>query len=104
MDDNELERTASNNPAWTPPAAQRVPFNRQRSQSHGKTAENDSNTAGDSINATELSKYDVSVQLKEQTVKSRDTILLFTKEQDDNKKRLAFSVKYYIIQFIRSYD
>jgi len=57
MDDYELDRIASDNPALTTPAAQRAIIRRQRS--HGVTRASATHNAA---TAEELTKYDVCVQ------------------------------------------
>jgi len=57
MDDYELDRIASDNPALTTPAAQRATIRRQRS--HGATRVS---ATHNTVTAEELTKYDVRVQ------------------------------------------
>lgn len=59
MDDYELDRIASDNPALTAPAAQRAPINRQKSHGRSKASANRAETPQDAITPAELTKYDV---------------------------------------------
>ncbi|KAH7383168.1 C4-dicarboxylate transporter/malic acid transport protein-like protein [Pyrenochaeta sp. MPI-SDFR-AT-0127] len=59
MDDYELDRIASNNPALTAPAAQRAPIKRQRSHGRTKVSTNRAETPRDAATPAELTKYDV---------------------------------------------
>lgn len=61
MDDYELDRIASDNPALTAPAAQRAPISRHKSRSRKQTTTNESLTSQDSATIAELTKYDVSI-------------------------------------------
>ncbi|KAL6707730.1 hypothetical protein ACN47E_003851 [Coniothyrium glycines] len=60
MDDYEIDRIASDNPALTAPAAQRAPIKRSKSSDQTKGKQNRSQSSSDAASATlKLSKYDV---------------------------------------------
>ncbi|KAF2036783.1 C4-dicarboxylate transporter/malic acid transport protein-like protein [Setomelanomma holmii] len=59
MDDYELDRIASDNPALTAPAAQRAPINRAKSHSRKNASPNGSGNSQDTVTREELTKYDV---------------------------------------------
>lgn len=66
MDDYELERIGSDNPAQSVPAAQRVPPRRQRSNSHTQPAEKQSGeTQKTAVADSSLTKYDVRIRTLE---------------------------------------
>jgi tellurite resistance protein TehA-like permease len=62
MDDNGLDRIASDNPALTAPAAQRAPINRQKSYGRKKASPSRSTESKDTVTPAELTKYDVRTQ------------------------------------------
>lgn len=59
MDDYELYRVASDNPALTLPAAQRVTLHRSRSQRKKTTSSNGSKSLEEAADVNNLTKYDV---------------------------------------------
>lgn len=66
MDDYELERIASDNPALTAPAAQRAPISRRKSAGAVAQEKDESSRSEDSQSTavpTDLTKYDVSFSL-----------------------------------------
>jgi hypothetical protein len=72
MDDYELDRIASNNPALTAPAAQRAPINRHKSHDRKKFSTNESNSSQDTVTPADLTKYDVSKFTSQFKRKSND--------------------------------
>jgi hypothetical protein len=60
MDDYELDRIASDNPALTAPAAQRAPIQRHRSHGRKPAVKNGSEGSQRVATSVELTKYDVS--------------------------------------------
>jgi hypothetical protein len=69
MDDHELDRIASDNPALTAPAGQRAPLSRRKSRGNEITATLSGDPQTTAISA-ELTKYDVNSSL--QTNQSRN--------------------------------
>jgi hypothetical protein len=63
MDDYELDRIASNNPALTAPAAQRAPLNRRKSRGNEATT-SPPGSSQSIVESTELTKYDVNLPLQ----------------------------------------
>jgi head-tail adaptor len=61
MDDYELDRIASNNPALTAPAAQRASIYRHRSRGRKHAATSGFENSQGTATSAELSKYDVSI-------------------------------------------
>jgi hypothetical protein len=61
MDDYELDRIASDNPALTAPAAQRAPVSRHKSRGRKQTSTNGVESSQDTVASTELTKYDVNI-------------------------------------------
>ncbi|KAI4620154.1 hypothetical protein J4E80_004680 [Alternaria sp. BMP 0032] len=59
MDDYELDRVASDNPALTAPAAQRAPIRRLKSQGPTSTSAAQSTGSNTTVASGELTKYDV---------------------------------------------
>lgn len=59
MDDYELDRIASDNPALTAPAAQRAPISRQKSRNRQDASTTQSGSSQNTATPDELSKYDV---------------------------------------------
>ena len=60
MDDYELERIGSDNPAQSVPAAQRLPLGRQRAKAHIESLKKKSGeTEKTAVANTSLTKYDV---------------------------------------------
>jgi hypothetical protein len=59
MDDYELDRIASDNPALTAPAAQRASISRRKSRGNEATAIRASGSSQTIVASTELTKYDV---------------------------------------------
>jgi hypothetical protein len=59
MDDYELDRIASDNPALTAPAAQRAPIRRLKSQGQTTTSASQSPSPQATATSIELTKYDV---------------------------------------------
>jgi hypothetical protein len=65
MDDYELDRIASDNPALTAPAAQRAPISRNKPPGRKQAASNanGSETSQSTTTSAELTKYDVSTSM-----------------------------------------
>lgn len=63
MDDYELERIASDNPALTAPASQRAPINRKKSPVKESDESNRTKDSQDTATPADLTKYDVSISL-----------------------------------------
>ncbi|CAG5140659.1 uncharacterized protein ALTATR162_LOCUS756 [Alternaria atra] len=59
MDDYDLDRVASDNPALTAPAAQRAPIRRLKSQDQTTTSASQSTSSQATATSVELTKYDV---------------------------------------------
>jgi hypothetical protein len=59
MDDYELDRIASDNPALTAPAAQRAPIHRHRSYGRKPAVKNGTENPQTAATSVELTKYDV---------------------------------------------
>jgi hypothetical protein len=59
MDDYELDRMASDNPALTAPAAQRAPISRRRSRGRKELSTVKNESPQDVATPNELTKYDV---------------------------------------------
>jgi hypothetical protein len=62
MDDYDLDRVASDNPALTAPAAQRAPIRRLKSQDQTTTSASQSTSSQATATSVELTKYDVRAQ------------------------------------------
>jgi hypothetical protein len=59
MDDYELNRIASDNPALTAPAAQHAPVHRHRSHGRKQTTADGFKSSQKTVTPVELTKYDV---------------------------------------------
>jgi hypothetical protein len=61
MDDYEINRIASDNPALTAPAAQHAPVHRHRSHGRKQTTTDGSENSQKTVTSVELTKYEVRI-------------------------------------------
>lgn len=65
MDDYELDRIVSDNPALTAPAAQRAPISRQKSRNRQDASMTQPGSSQNTVTPDDLSKYDVCIRVSD---------------------------------------